>query len=107
MNVRVRHDTDPATGINNFDHIAISVLAPDVPIPAYYTGDQSLGAPTGGAFYPHYTPGTERTTGMFGVVGFQTLITPTSTRAPPAPGHPPARLMSRARTRLHSAGQFG
>jgi hypothetical protein len=74
MNVRVRHDTDPASGINNYDHIAISVLAPDVPIPAYYTGDQSLSAPTGGAFYPHYTPGTERTTGMFGVVGFQTLI---------------------------------
>jgi hypothetical protein len=74
MNVRVRHDTDQASGINNYDHIAISVLAPGVPIPAYDTGDQSLSAPTGGAFYPHYTPGTERTTGMYGVVGFQTLI---------------------------------
>ncbi|MBW8060737.1 MAG: hypothetical protein FVQ78_10575, partial [Solirubrobacterales bacterium] len=53
---------------------AISVLAPGVPIPAFYTGDQSLSAPVGGGFYPAYVPGTERTTGMFGVVGFQTLI---------------------------------
>ena len=88
INVRVRHDTDPATGINNFDHIAISVLAPDVPIPAYYTGDQSLGAPTGGAFYPHYTPGTERTTGMFGVVGFQTLINADIDTSAPGSGTP-------------------
>jgi hypothetical protein len=88
MNVRVRHDTDQASGINNYDHIAISVLAPDVPIPAYYTGDQSLSAPTGGAFYPHYTPGTERTTGMFGVVGFQTLINADIDRSAPGSGTP-------------------
>jgi hypothetical protein len=88
MNVRVRHDTDQASGINNYDHIAISVLAPDVPIPAYYTGDQSLSAPTGGAFYPHYTPGTERTTGMFGVVGFQTLINADIDTSAPGSGTP-------------------
>ena len=74
MNVGARNDTDKASGINNSDHIAISVLAPGVPVPARYTGDQSLSAPAGGAFYPHYVPGTERTTGLFGVVGFQTLI---------------------------------
>ena len=74
MNVPVRHDYDKASGLNNYDHIAISVLAPGVPIPAFYTGDQSLNAPVGGGFYPAYVPGTERTTGMFGVVGFQTLI---------------------------------
>jgi hypothetical protein len=84
MNVPVRNDTDPASGINNYDHIAISVLAPGVPIPAFYTGDQSLSAPTGGGFYPAYTPGTERTTGMFGVVGFQTLIN--ADLDPTAPG---------------------
>jgi hypothetical protein len=88
MNVRVRHDTDKASGINNYDHIAISVLAPGVPIPAYDTGDQSLGAPTGGAFYPHYTPGTERTTGMFGVVGFQTLINADLDPSAPGTGTP-------------------
>ncbi len=88
MNVRVRHDTDPASGINNYDHIAISVLAPDIPIPAYDTGDQSLSAPTGGAFYPHYTPGTERTTGMFGVVGFQTLINADLDPSVPGSGTP-------------------
>lgn len=88
MNVRVRHDTDQASGINNYDHIAISVLAPDVPIPAYDTGDQSLSAPTGGAFYPHYTPGTERTTGMFGVVGFQTLINADLDTSAPGSGTP-------------------
>jgi hypothetical protein len=88
MSVRVRNDTDPASGINNYDHIAISVLAPDVPVPAYYTGDQSLSAPTGGAFYPHYTPGTERTTGMFGVVGFQTLINADLDPSAPGSGTP-------------------
>jgi len=84
MNVPVRHDTDPASGINNYDHIALSVLAPGVPIPAFYTGDQSLSAPVGGGFYPAYVPGTERTTGLFGVVGFQTLIN--ADLDPTAPG---------------------
>jgi len=88
MNVPVRHDTDPASGLNNYDHIAISVLAAGVPIPAYYTGDQSLSAPAGGGFYPHYTPGTERTTGMFGVVGFQTLINADIEPASTATGTP-------------------
>jgi hypothetical protein len=113
MNVRVRHDTDQASGINNYDHIAISVLAPDVPIPAYYTGDQSLSAPTGGAFYPHYTPGTERTTGMFGVVGFQTLINADIDTSAPGSGTPtgptdvsgtnPIALGGRARVRRGKA----
>jgi hypothetical protein len=88
MNVPVRNDTDPASGINNYDHIAISVLAPGVPIPAFYTGDQSLNAPTGGGFYPAYQPGTERTTGMFGVVGFQTLINADLEPSTPGTGTP-------------------
>ena len=88
MNVPTRNETDKATGINNFDHIAISVLGPGVPIPAYFTGDQSISAPTGGAFYPHYVPGTERTTGMFGVVGFQTLINADIDQSSPGTGTP-------------------
>lgn len=90
MNVPVRHDTDPASGLNNYDHIAISVLAAGTPIPAYYTGDQSLSGPAGGGFYPHYIPGTERTTGMFGVVGFQTLINADLDPAKPNAGTPGA-----------------
>jgi hypothetical protein len=88
MSVPVRNETDPASGINNYDHIAISILAPGVPIPAYYTGDQSIGAPAGGGFYPHYTPGTERTTGMFGIVGFQTLINADVDTTKPGTGTP-------------------
>lgn len=88
MNVAVRNGTDPASGLNNYDHIAISVLAAGVPIPAYYTGDQSLYAPAGGGFYPRYTPGTERTTGMFGIVGFQTLINADLDPATPSAGTP-------------------
>jgi hypothetical protein len=103
MSVRVRHDTDQASGINNYDHIAISVLAPDVPIPAYDTGDQSLSAPTGGAFYPHYTPGTERTTGMFGVVGFQTLINADLDTSAPGSGTNPIALGGPARVRRGKA----
>jgi hypothetical protein len=101
MNVPVRHDTDPASGINNYDHIAISVLAPGVPIPAFYTGDQSLAAPVGGGFYPAYVPGTERTTGLFGVVGFQTLINADLDPTSPGTGTPtgPVDLGKRATVR--------
>lgn len=73
MNVAARHDTDPASGVNNYDHIALSVLAPGVPVPADYTG-ASLYAPSGGSMYPHYEPGTERVTGYGALVGFQVLI---------------------------------
>lgn len=88
MHVPARNDTDRASGINNFDHIAISVLAPGVPIPARYTGDQTLSGPAGGGFYPHYVPGTERTTGMFGVRGFQTLINADLDPSRPGSGTP-------------------
>ena len=88
MDVPARHDTDPASGINNYDHIAISVLAPEVPIPAFYTGEQSYSSPAGGGFYPAYVPGTERTTGLFAVVGFQTLINADIDPAQPGAGTP-------------------
>jgi hypothetical protein len=84
MNVPTRNETDKASGINNFDHIALSVLAPGVPIPARSTGDDT----TGGGFYPHYTPGTERTTGLFGIVGFQTLINADIDQSTPGTGTP-------------------
>ena len=87
MNVATRHDTDPASGINNYDHIAISVLEPGVPVPADFTGF-SFDAPTGGAFYPHYEPGTERTTGLSGVVGYQTLINADIDQSSPGTGTP-------------------
>lgn len=74
MNVPVRNEIDQATGIANFDTLAISVLAPNVPIPAYYTGSTtSNSSPFSGVFWPHVAPGTERTD-QGGFRGYQILI---------------------------------
>jgi hypothetical protein len=90
----VRKDVvpDPVNRTVTFDSLALSVLAPGVPIPAFDTGVHDPGnfnAPSAVVYHPAVAPGQERFLNA-GVGGFQVLmdadVTPSQTGAGPAPG---------------------
>lgn len=57
-NIPVRNDYDPASGLENFDLLAVSSLDPDVPVPSWLGGSGYTGGAIGGVF-PHWQPGVE------------------------------------------------
>lgn len=90
----VRKDVvpDPVNRTLTFDSLALSVLAPNVPIPAFDSGLHDPGnfnSPTAVVYHPAVAPGQERFLNS-GVGGFQVLmdadVTPSQTGAGPAPG---------------------
>jgi hypothetical protein len=109
----VRKDTvpDPVNRTVTFDALALSVLAPGVPIPAFDSGRHDpadFGRPSALAFHPAIGPGQQAITTGSGVGGFQVLlaadVTPSASGRGPAGGGPtgtaPAaiRLVRRAVT---------
>jgi hypothetical protein len=89
----VRKDVVPDPVINTvtFDSLALSVLAPNGPVPAFDTGRHDpgdFGIPTAVVYHPAVGPGQERFLSS-GVGGFQVLmaadVTPAATGAGPAP----------------------
>ena len=89
----VRRDVlpDPVNDTFTFDALALSVLAPNVPIPAFDSGihdPANFAAPQAVVFHPAVGPGQERFTHA-GVGGFQVLldadVTPSVSGAGPAP----------------------
>lgn len=87
VDIPVKHETDPRTGIVNYDVLALSVLDDDVPVPAHATNDGGFAGLVAGMF-PAYVPGEERTAGhgtvMPGHVLLQADIEPRLTGPPPA-----------------------
>jgi hypothetical protein len=92
----VRKDTvpDPINRSVTFDSLALSVLAPGVPIPAFDSGSHdpaNLSIPGAVVYHPAVGPSQERFTSS-GVGGFQVLmaadVTPSPTGAGPAPQVP-------------------
>ena len=84
---------DPATGMQTFDSLGLSILAPGVSIPLFDTGahdPSNFSIPQALATFPAYTPGQTRADGA-GVGGFQLLLqgelVPTVV-TPPAPAGP-------------------
>lgn len=109
----VRKDTvpDPVNRTVTFDALALSVLAPGVPVPAFDSGRHNpadFGAPSALAFHPAIGPGQQAFASGSGVGGFQVLlaadVTPSASGQGPAGGGPtgtaPAaiRLVQRAVT---------
>jgi hypothetical protein len=106
----VRKDVlpDPVNNSLTFDSLALSVLAPNVPIPAFDSGIHDPGnfnSPSALAFHPAVGPGQEAFATSSGVGGFQVLldadVTPSASGRGPAPaggGTAPAaiRLVQRA-----------
>jgi hypothetical protein len=89
----VRKDVvpDPVNNTLTFDALALSVLAPNVPVPAFDTGRHDpadFGIPTAVVYHPAVGPGQEAFRSS-GVGGFQVLmaadVTPAATGAGPAP----------------------
>jgi hypothetical protein len=65
---------NPISNAVDFDAIALSVLAPGVPIPLSDTGNYApLTAPIANSYYPAFGPGQERAD-YTGNVGFQVLL---------------------------------
>ena len=65
---------NPITEAFDFDILALSVLAPGVPIPVHDTGNyQDISGPTSGIYFPAIAPGQTRAD-SFGTVGFQLLL---------------------------------
>ncbi len=90
----VRKDVvpDPVNRSLTFDSLALSVLAPNVPIPAFDSGLHDPGnfdSPSAVVYHPAVGPGQERFLNS-GVGGFQVLmdadVTPSGSGAGPAPG---------------------
>ncbi|HEV7773616.1 MAG TPA: hypothetical protein VGO48_10060 [Conexibacter sp.] len=93
----VRKDTvpDPVNRTVTFDALALSVLAPGVPVPAFDSGRHNpadFGAPSAIAYHPAVGPGQEAFASGSGVGGFQVLlaadVTPSATGQGPAGGGP-------------------
>ena len=91
----VRKDVvpDPVNNTLTFDALALSVLAPNVPVPAFDTGRHNpgdFGSPSALVYHPAIGPGQEAFVGSSGVGGFQVLmaadVTPAATGAGPAAG---------------------
>ncbi len=90
----VRRDVvpDPVNNTLTFDSLALSVLAPNVPIPAFDSGihdPANFNAPQALVYHPAVGPGQEAFARSSGVGGFQVLldadVTPSTTGAGPAP----------------------
>lgn len=87
----VTERTPPVGNIIRADGIGLSVLAPNVPVPAHNTGnfDALRGAPVGGVWYPAVQPGQELLSPA-GLIGFQVLmraeLTPPGGRRPGGTG---------------------
>ncbi|HMJ04534.1 MAG TPA: hypothetical protein VK506_16450 [Conexibacter sp.] len=109
----VRKDVvpDPVNRSVTFDALALSVLAPGVPIPAFDSGRHNpadFDAPSALVYHPAVGPGQEAFANSSGVGGFQVLlaadVTPSTSGQGPAGGGPvgtvPAaiRLVQRAVT---------
>jgi hypothetical protein len=76
VNLEVNADITPQPGSNffSFDALALSVLAPGVPIPAHDTGIYNdISGPSALVFFPAFRPGQERVNG-FGTSGYQLLM---------------------------------
>ncbi len=93
----VRKDTvpDPVNRTVTFDALALSVLAPGVPVPAFDSGRHNpadFGRPSALAFHPAVGPNQEAFATGSGVGGFQVLlaadVTPSATGQGPAGGGP-------------------
>jgi hypothetical protein len=82
VNLQVRQDIapDPQTGFYVDDHLALSVLAPNVPIPADLDNTQTIGT---GIWLPAWQAGEERGGSVFGTSGAQILF---NAEWSPAPG---------------------
>jgi hypothetical protein len=105
----VRKDVlpDPINNTLTFDSLALSVLAPNVPIPAFDVGDHNpgnFGIPQAVVFHPAVAPGQERFLNS-GVGGFQVLlaadVTPSQSGAGPTPapgGQAPAAIVGATAT---------
>lgn len=109
----VRKDVvpDPVNRTVTFDALALSVLAPGVPIPAFNSGRHNpadFDRPSALVYHPAVVPGQEAFANSSGVGGFQVLlaadVTPSASGQGPAGGGPvgtvPAaiRLVQRAVT---------
>jgi hypothetical protein len=90
----VRKDVipDPINNTVTFDSLALSVLAPNVPVPAFDVGSHDpsdFSIPAASVYHPAVAPNQERFISS-GVGGFQVLmaadVTPSITGAGPAPG---------------------
>jgi hypothetical protein len=76
VNLAVNADITPQPGSNffSFDALALSVLAPGVPIPAHDTGIYNdISGPSALLFFPAFRPGGTRADG-FGTSGYQLLM---------------------------------
>jgi hypothetical protein len=105
----VRKDVvpDPINNTLTYDSLALSVLAPSVPIPAFDVGDHNpsnFGIPQSVVFHPAVGPGQERFLNS-GVGGFQVLlaadVTPSQSGAGPTPapgGGAPAAIVGATAT---------
>ncbi|HEX7292229.1 MAG TPA: hypothetical protein VF250_13985 [Conexibacter sp.] len=87
----VRKDTvpDPNTRLVTFDALALSVLAPGVPVPAFDSGRHNpadFGAPLALAFHPAIGPGQQAVGTGSGVGGFQVLLAADVTPGATGPG---------------------
>jgi hypothetical protein len=98
-NIPVRNDYDRASGLENFDLLAVSSLDPNVPVPSWLGGSGYAGGSIGGVF-PHWEPGVEQRPD-YGIVTFgQVLVegdvVPASELPPPPPPPPPPPTRARA-----------
>jgi hypothetical protein len=99
-NIAVRNGVDAASGVENFDLIALSSLDAGVPVPSSLGGSGYSGGSINGVF-PHWDPSTEMRPDL-GVVDFgQVLLAgdvqPADTNPPPPPPPPPPPLAQLAR----------
>jgi hypothetical protein len=108
----VRRDVvpDPINNTLTFDSLALSVLAPNVPVPLFDVGDHrpgNFGIPQSVVFHPAVLPGEERFS-IGGVGGFQVLlaadVTPSDSGAGPGPPIGPAPTSPAALARVQRAG---
>jgi hypothetical protein len=76
VNLPVKADIvpNPISLAYDFDTLALSVLAPGVPVPVHDTGNyQDITGPTAGIYFPAILPGQERAD-SFGTLGYQVLM---------------------------------
>jgi hypothetical protein len=104
VNLPVRHALDATTNTWDFDTLALTVLAPGVPVPMHDTGQQSYSGPASAALYPYFDQAVEQRTLPHAVPGRQVLMSadveltgapatpPPPPTAPAIPGAEPARL---------------
>lgn len=60
MNIPVKHELNEINAAWSFDSLALTVLAPDVPIPFWDAGGNPYANGAAGAKYPGWEPGTEQ-----------------------------------------------